>query len=293
MSARKEKTFSSFKWIDFVNPGKPELKELASEFLLDINLVNDSLQHGHLPKLEKLEKYTFIILRSFTALAGDRITKHSEISNKIAFFLKEDLLITIHRKEFSFLSIEKPDYQHPQELFLDIAFEMVHSFDAPLKNQADRIDQFERTLFLKKSSQISLEDLYFQKIKARIGRKLLILTQNVLNQFDIKQSYQTRLQDIRDKLTHSILTYDEIMDDSLNLLNTYLSITTQRSNDVMKLLTVFSAFFLPLTFIVGVYGMNFDNMPELKWPKGYFLSLGLMATVVIVIYFWFKRRKIL
>lgn len=294
MTPSKEiRQFHSFEWIDLHNPSKSELKDLAMQYALDLNLVNDSLQHGHLPKLEKIEQYTFIILRSFTALAGDRITKHSEISNKIAFFLKENQLITIHRKEFSFLGKMKEEYSHPQELFLDIALEMVASFNAPLKNQAERIDQFERTLFLKKSAHISLEDLYFQKIRARIGRKLLVLTQTVLQQVQINHEYQSRLQDIKDTLTHSIILYDEIMDDSHNLLNMYLSITTQRSNDVMKLLTVFSAFFLPLTFIVGVYGMNFEYMPELTWPLGYYLSLTMMALVSIIIYLWFKRKKIL
>jgi len=61
----------------------------------------------------------------------------------------------------------------------------------------------------------------------------------------------------------------------------------------MKLLTIFSAFFLPLTFVVGIYGMNFENMPELKWQKGYFLTLGIMAVIVSVIYFWFKRKRII
>jgi magnesium transporter len=61
----------------------------------------------------------------------------------------------------------------------------------------------------------------------------------------------------------------------------------------MKLLTVFSAFFLPLTFIVGVYGMNFENMPEITWKYGYFTILMVMLIVVLVIFFWFKRKKIM
>lgn len=61
----------------------------------------------------------------------------------------------------------------------------------------------------------------------------------------------------------------------------------------MKLLTIFSAFFLPLTFVAGIYGMNFENMPELKWRSGYFLTLGIMLFIALVIYFWFKRKRIL
>jgi magnesium transporter len=61
----------------------------------------------------------------------------------------------------------------------------------------------------------------------------------------------------------------------------------------MKLLTIFSAFFLPLTFIVGVYGMNFDIMPELRWENGYFFTLGLMLLISLAVFGWFKRRKII
>jgi magnesium transporter len=76
-------------------------------------------------------------------------------------------------------------------------------------------------------------------------------------------------------------------------MTTYLSISEQRNNEVVRLLTIFSAFFLPLTFIVGVYGMNFDFMPELKWKYGYLFAIGFMSIVSLVIYIWFRRKKIL
>ncbi|NGY38967.1 hypothetical protein FQU23_015820 [Flavobacterium sp. XN-5] len=76
-------------------------------------------------------------------------------------------------------------------------------------------------------------------------------------------------------------------------MNTYLSVTAQKSNDVMKLLTIFSAFFLPLTFIVGVYGMNFDFMPELRWKYGYLYVIIFMVILSVLIFIWFKRKKIL
>ena len=61
----------------------------------------------------------------------------------------------------------------------------------------------------------------------------------------------------------------------------------------MKLLTIFSAFFLPLTFIVGIYGMNFDVMPELRWENGYFIIIGVMCVISLFIFIWFKWKKIL
>jgi len=92
----------------------------------------------------------------------------------------------------------------------------------------------------------------------------------------------------------SLITYnDESVENSTQLMSTYLSISDQKNNEVVRLLTIFSAFFLPLTFIVGLYGMNFQFMPEIKWRLGYYYSIILMVIVVIVIYFWFRRKRII
>jgi len=139
---------------------------------------------------------------------------------------------------------------------------MIETYNQPAKVLSDEIDEIEKTIFLKDYTKISLEELYFQKTQTRITKKLLQITQNVINQVRVSEQTKTALQDIKDKLLSLILTYDEVLENSNNLLNTYLSVNAQKSNDVMKLLTIFSAFFLPLIFIWGIYGMNFENMPE-------------------------------
>jgi magnesium transporter len=104
-------------------------------------------------------------------------------------------------------------------------------------------------------------------------------------------SYQ--YQDIKDELLNLLTYNEESVENANQLMTTYLSISDQKNNEVVRLLTIFSAFFLPLTFIAGVYGMNFDFMPELNWKWGYFFSIGFMLLVVIVIYLWFRRKRIL
>jgi magnesium transporter len=87
--------------------------------------------------------------------------------------------------------------------------------------------------------------------------------------------------------------YDQIMEDASNLVNTYIAISSQKTNEVMKILTIFSVFFMPLTFIVGIYGMNFEFMPELRSKWGYPAVLLLMIMVTLVIYYWFRRKKLI
>jgi magnesium transporter len=76
-----------------------------------------------------------------------------------------------------------------------------------------------------------------------------------------------------------------------SLLDIYLSSISNRTNDVVKVLTIISTIFMPLTFIAGVYGMNFEYMPELKWKYGYFVVLGAMLISTLLMLAWFRRKK--
>ena len=169
----------------------------------------------------------------------------------------------------------------------------METYRNPLNELDEKIMQIEKTIFLQDYAKVSLEELYFLKAQTRITKKLLQIFQNVIHQLEVPDQSKTALQDIKDRLLSLLLSYEEVLENANNLLNTYLSVNAQKNNDVMKLLTIFSVFFLPLTFIVGIYGMNFENMPELKWQTGYFMALGLMAIISVSIYIWFKRKKIL
>lgn len=285
--------YDNFVWIDIRQPDQQGLDKIAEEFQLDYFQIKDSLEEGHLPKFEKQPGYDFLILRAFTSTIDTGATGINELSNKIAFFYNDEKIITIHRSDFDFLNTVKKDYQHPHEILLYLIHKMVGTYLQPLDHLDEKIIQVEKTIFLKNYSKVSLEDLYFLKAQARITKKLLHIFQNVTHNIEVGEQSKTALQDIKDSLLSLVLSYDEVLENANNLLNTYLSVNAQKSGDVMKLLTIFSAFFLPLTFIAGIYGMNFENMPELTWEMGYYLILGLMATIALIIYLWFKRKRIL
>ncbi|MGE0077407.1 MAG: CorA family divalent cation transporter [Bacteroidales bacterium] len=285
--------FGNFEWIDIEKSTHEELREVTQPFNIDFNLLEDSIEHGHLPKIERISNYTFIILRAYSAHHLADVTTVSDISSKIAFFINDERLITIHRPKFEFLSNRKQSYFCSQELMLDIMDDMLFTFEKPLQAQSDKMDEFEQIIFLKNGKSISEESLYYQKSRARIAKKVLQLTQNVLNQFEIKPELNSQLQDLKETTLNYVLHYDEVIEDANTILNTYLSITAKKSNDVMKLLTIFSAFFLPLTFIAGLYGMNFEFMPELRWHNGYFMVLVLMIVISGITYIWFRRKKII
>jgi magnesium transporter len=291
--SKSVKEYDHFRWTDLERPTQEELEMLTRTYAIDLTLLEDILEYGHLPKIEKLKDFTFIILRAYADSGRVNVTAVGAFSNKIAFFINEKDFITVHRAEFDFLKNRNGNYASSEDLMLDIINEILMTYEAPLEKQADKMDEFERAVFLRAGKTISIEALYYQKSKARISKKIMQLTQTVLNQVTVKPELSSLLQDTKETTLSYLLQYDEVIEDANTILNSYMSVTAQKSNDTIKLLTIFSAFFLPLTFVAGIYGMNFEFMPELTWPNGYYYALGLMAGISIVIWIWFKRKKIM
>ena len=288
-----EKAFESFKWIDIENPIKEDLEKINKELGLNYYLIKDSLEKGHLPKYEKNYKVEFYIFRAYTSDIKLHIDEVGEMSNKIAFFLYDDKLITIHRAHFNFLQIHEEKHIKINEFFLRIVKLMLDTFKKPTIDLSNKISDIERTIFLKDHRKVLLEELYYIKSQSRILKKVLQITQSVIEQSSQNFIASFQYQDIKDELLNLLTYNEESVENSNQLMTTYLSISDQKNNEVVRLLTIFSAFFLPLTFIAGVYGMNFKFMPELNWEWGYYFSILLMTAVVIVIYIWFRRKRIL
>lgn len=287
------KEYNDFVWIDIEKPSETDLKKLKLPFKVDMNFLDDALESGHLPKIEKTQNYTFMILRAYTANEEEKAVEVGQISNKIAFFVTQNTVVTIHRASFYFLNDLTNNFNSADELVLFLIDRLLNTFENPIKNQSEKMDALEQSIFLNVGNNLSIEKLYFEKSKARLSKKILTIMQSVFNQFKVEENLQTNLQDIKDTILDMILRTEEVIEDSTALLNSYMTFQAQKSNDVMKLLTVFSAFFLPLTFIVGVYGMNFKNMPELEWKYGYFIILLIMLLIALIIFIWFKRKKIM
>jgi magnesium transporter len=124
-------------------------------------------------------------------------------------------------------------------------------------------------------------------------RKMLRLSLYVLMRMDplYTRDHQANYQDVKENTEALLLKSDELINEGTALMGMYINIASHRNNEVMRVLTIFSVFFLPLTFIVGVYGMNFDVMPELRHPSGYPITWGVMILIVGVIYVWFRRNR--
>jgi len=290
-----EKKSSPLEWIDIVNPTKSELNEVASKYSLSTSLVEDSLQPEHLPKYEMQGDIQFVILRLFSSLAPKEADTIQGITDKIAVFIGSDFIVTIHRKEYLFLNEILENYvkagksTSPHQVLFRIISRVITTYDAPLAELVRELDIFEPKIFLQEKTPSLLKILYYIKRKASVMDYIFDLTKNIVENLKGKIS-SPHFHHLKDELLHHQSSTKQIIDNVSNLLNIYISLSSQRTNEVVRVLTVFSVFFMPLTFIVGVYGMNFDFMPELRWENGYLYVMSVMLLITGLIFAWFKRK---
>lgn len=290
-----EKDDLPFEWIDISNPEKQELREVAAKYHLHSALVEDSLQPEHLPKYEEIGDVRFLILRVYSSKADSQSDTIQELTDKIAIFIGDGFIITIHRRPIDFIGDIRQRYVgtrkclSPYDVLQKVILSSFLTYERPLAQLMNEIEKFEPMLFLQKRMPALLEDLYYIKRQAYVINKLLNLSRGIVDHL-AEKIQAPDLNNLKDELLRQYTNSDHVMDHSTTLLNTYISLTSQRTNEVVRVLTVFSVFFMPLTFIVGIYGMNFKYMPELSWPFGYPLLILLMVVLTVVIYAWFKRK---
>jgi len=289
------------KWINLHNPTKQELTEIATEYNFLKLTIEDSLEPGHLPKFESDDNIAFLLIRFFNKEQDSQKNIVREFSHKLSIYYGKDFVITVQQRETEIINIIKNGYLKKTDLqkitrkgiIYQIISETIKTYEEPAERMDEEIDSLEELVFSNNIDKLKLQTLYTLKREASACRKILDYTLEALREYSNVNNKTSSLQDLIEDTLKMLHLHNQIIDDVQNLLSIYLSLNSQKSNEIMKTLTVFSAFFLPLTFIVGVYGMNFKYMPELEMKYGYPLSLGLMLIIVIVIFAWFKRKKYL
>ncbi len=284
-------------WTDITNPTREELEKVGNEYDLNPYTFMDSLDPDHLPKYEEHNNTHFFIVRVLEHSQEHEQTIR-EMTTKIAVFYNTNFIITIHRKAQPVMEsiretcIDSGKVTSAGAMAVKIIWETLHTYEAPVFKLSEEIDYYESKVFLKKNVPADMiEGMYYLKRKAGLCKKLFLLTNEVLNSVKIEEKDKPALQDARDLHLKLLTLYDQVHDDANNLLNIYLSLSARKTNDVMKILTIFSVFFMPLTFIAGIYGMNFKFMPELEEKWGYPSALLAMGIVSVVIFVWFRRKK--
>jgi len=286
---------STFTWVDLLDPTEGELAEVAGRYGLHPAVMRDFLNQPHLPKFERLPGQQLLILRAYDEVAkrGDTI---QAMTRRLVVLLMEGVVITVHRREQPFFrqvlkQVAEGAALRPEQLALALCAGAVQSFDEPLKESEDRLDQIEASLFNRKAPRLGIKQVYGLKRRCAVIKRTLARITTALGHLkEQARDDQGLLADVVEEADRLQTWADELLESATHLMNLEINVASQRTNEVMRVLTVFSAFFLPLTFIAGVYGMNFKRMPELEHRLGYPFVLAAMILTALAIWIWFRRK---
>jgi magnesium transporter len=286
----------SFTWIDVESPQPEDFNKLSSEFGLPYLLVQDTLRPEHLPKYEQTEEGHFLIMRYYDPQSPQDATTIQELTRKIAFFITDNRLMTIHRVHTGLidkLSEKSQKNEFPktlQGLVHMLTLEVIRSFEEPISRLQDMHDEFE-TDVLSKQSQLSTIRIYHFRRQLFVIKRLLNQTNDSLFRFkEFWKKQPSMLQDLKENIEQVYFRLDEITDNFEHLFQLQISLNDQRANEVMRVLTVFSSVLLPLNFIASFYGMNFVHLPGLQSPHALAGVTFSMVFVSVVTIWYFRKR---
>ena len=292
-------------WVDFditENNGIKELEDILLEtFKFHHLTVEDCHEARNQPKVESFSKYLFFIIHGIK----NETNTANFVTKELDGYLGKNFVVTVRNEHFR--SIDKVKRQIRANTYIcmrgaayllhqildqivDMYMPLVDDFDIAINDLEDRV-------FLMKSTnnQILEEIMDLRRSVARLkrisARQLEVLYRISHGEFaEIPDNILPFYRDVHDHLLRISDLSESYRDLVAGLFEIHFAVTANKTNEVMKLLAVFSAILLPLSLIAGIYGMNFQNMPELQSPYGYFIALSLMALIGggLMIYFWRK-----
>ncbi|KAA2242939.1 magnesium transporter CorA [Chitinophaga agrisoli] len=287
---------SNFKWINVTMPTDEEIRQISLAYQIPPSLLSDCGEMDQLPKYERVDNYVLVVFRINSINNVAEADSIQELSDPIYLVYSDDLVLSVCYKraflsEPSFKPVLGANPLSSLELVNLLLVIGLKTYLQSLDVMTTAVDYFEKDIFLMPNNVPILKGLYYLKRKADIFKRIFVLSAEVVRFLHAQQQTMDS-RDVLDQHTKLHNSFDVLADNVHQLLNIYFSVSSQRTNETMRVLTIFSVFFLPLSFIVGLYGMNF-NIPETKWSFGYPMVVALLVAVTVLIFLWFKRRRLL
>jgi magnesium transporter len=292
-------TPGSWIWVDlYEEPAEAEQAFLQQEFALDHVAIIEAQRSRHPPTFDVYEKYIYLLLKPLDA-QSDSLDFNTL---QLAMFAGENFLVTRHSRESPYLAklwqkLEQQDVADDTPLTLVAAMcrRVAQRYGKVLLDLEQRLDVIEDELFDSPTDTLMKELVAYNTGLRKMHR---ILTYHVGVFGTMRQQLQkidSPLQDefddifaIIERFNSLSSMYQEVITD---LIEAYISLNGHRLNQIMKVLTVVTVIFVPLTLLVGIYGMNFEYMPELKSEHGYYILLSIMAAIAVILLYLFRRVR--
>ncbi|HYC87603.1 MAG TPA: magnesium/cobalt transporter CorA [Thermoanaerobaculia bacterium] len=288
-------------WVD-VQGADNEIIEplLETRFGFHELAAEDTMSPNTLPKYDSFSQYDFFIFRTVDV----NVSEHQSETFKIAAFLGKNFLVTAHRRPLRTVDavcnrLGNGDRRLLERgtdfLLYSIVDAMVDAHFPLIEQIEEAVDDLQDRIFAN-ADNTHLDELLHLKRDINVLRRHSLPQRELLNQISrgdarfIQREHLIYFRDVYDHMFRISETIDVDRDLMTGTMDAYLSVVANRTNDIMKVLTIFSAIMLPLSLIAGIYGMNFEHMPELKWLHGYPFALGLMLGVTVIMLGLFVRR---
>ncbi|MDT0678077.1 magnesium/cobalt transporter CorA [Autumnicola musiva] len=278
-----------------------EIEKMGEYYDLHPLILEDIVNTGQRPKIDEYPDYIFIVAKMLY-YNGDGTLRNEHISLVVG----KDYVLTFQEADGDVfdgvrerISKDKGRIRNNGADYLMFALldAIIDNYFAVIDDISDKIETFESQLFIDNSADDLVQEI--QELKRtilRIRRAVFPLREVVgrLQKMDndiIEEQTVNYIRDLYDhiiQISENIDIYREMI---WSLMDMYMTTISNKMNEVMKVLTIMASIFIPLTFIAGVYGMNFEYMPELEWKYGYFAIWGIMIIVFLGMLYYFKRKK--
>ncbi|MDO6426060.1 magnesium transporter CorA family protein [Thalassotalea sp. 1_MG-2023] len=289
-------------WLDLEGLDQTTEKQMLLSLDCHPLAIQDTQRDRHPPKVELFENYIFLLYRGFVSYDDILTFEHLQLG----MFIGHRILITCHAGSSIAVNnlFNESSAKYLARSPVHLALQMFHSscgnylkqlftFESHLEKIEDQFqlsgnDQMMREITAYRSQLVKIRRTFNYHVS--IGESLSQFLENDETSLITPVEIHT-LTDLRERLERLMSLsqmYYEICGD---LIDGYMSVTSHQLNATMRVLTVITALFVPLTFLAGIYGMNFEHIPELKWANGYFILLGVMLVISVGLIVIFKRKK--
>lgn len=277
------------------------VERIGKTFGISSLTLEDILNTHQRPKLDEYGNYVYVVVKMLHYPKGSDELEIEQVSfllgNNFLLSFQEapgdtfDFVRTRLQLDNSALRLNGTDY-----LLYALLDTIVDNYFIIMERLSSRIEDLEEQL-LNNSDEKLLTDIYWLKKEINRIRRSVYPLREVIATLDRNESRlmtpntKWYIRDVYDHTVQVIESIENFRDITSTMIDLYLSGTSHRMNSIMKILTIMSSIFIPLTFIAGVYGMNFEHMPELKWAYGYFGVLTVMFFIAFGILWYVKRKK--
>jgi magnesium transporter len=288
----------SWIWLDlFEESVSDEHAYLVEQFDLDSIAVSEAQRDRHPPSFEAFENTIYLLLKPLDA-ESDSLDFNTL---QLAMFASERFLVTRHSKESPYLAklwhnLEKNNTgETPMSVVTAMCRRVAQRYGKVLLGVERRLDVIEDELFDSSSDALMRELVGYNTSLRKMHRILAYhvdvfaeLRKHLIKTDNLQHHEFDDIYAIIERFSSLSSLYQNVITD---LIDAYISLNGHRLNQIMKVLTIVTVIFVPLTLLVGIYGMNFENMPELKAEHGYYILLSTMTAIAALLLYLFRRMR--